>query len=302
MLAILVTTKKAYDKKKLLDELVPEFKEKKHKDKTLLVQEGVAVHLVHETTFLMGATEAVELVLDQAGKKGDHPLAPAVAAAAGKHHLAGGLRPAALLASIGSIPMEVEPFKPLLEATAAYGTIDFGKEVKVSGRLLCAGESEAKDAVTAGKGLVALAKLGLPQFEKELDKLPKGKVDMVKKILKEVADMLKTATIEPEGKDVAVGLNLKSDVATITNGALEALFVARGEANRVSSVNSLKQLVLAMHSYNSTYNSFPPAAITNKDGKPLLSCAWPSCPTSSRTTSTSSFDSMNRGIASTTRS
>jgi len=269
--AILVTTTKPYDRKKLLDELVPESKEKKHKDRTLHVLEGAAVYLVNGTTFLMGATATVEDVLENAGKSTDHPLAPALALAAGKHHVAGGMRPAALLASVGPIPMEVEPFKPLLEATAAYGTIDFGKEVKLSARLVCAGEAEAKDAVTAGKGLVALSKLGLPQVEKELDKLPKGKADTFKKVFKEVAAALKTLPIEAKGNDVMVDVTLKADVAMLSMGALEGLRVAGRAASQVSSANNLKQMALAMHNYHSTYNAFPPAAIGDKDGKPLLS-------------------------------
>ena len=271
VLGILVTTTKPYDKKKVLDELVPECKEKKHKGKTIHVLQEGAVYLAHESTFLMGTTETVEEILDRAGQRGDNPLAPALAAAAGKHCVAGGLRPAALLASIPNIPMEIEPFKPLLEAPAAYGTIDFGKEMKLSARLICAGESEAKDAETAAKGLLGLAKLGLPQVEKELDKLPKGKVDTFKKLFKEVGEALKTLPIEAKGKDVTVALTLKADVSSLTTGALEGILLRKAEVGRITSVNSLKQMALAMHNYLSTYNAFPAAAISDKDGKPLLS-------------------------------
>jgi hypothetical protein len=37
------------------------------------------------------------------------------------------------------------------------------------------------------------------------------------------------------------------------------------------SVNNLKQLGLAMHSFHDSYNQFPPVAVYSKDGKPLLS-------------------------------
>jgi Protein of unknown function (DUF1559) len=45
----------------------------------------------------------------------------------------------------------------------------------------------------------------------------------------------------------------------------------RLNAQRTQSMNNLKQLVLAMHNYHSTYQSFPAHATKNKEGKALLS-------------------------------
>jgi len=42
-------------------------------------------------------------------------------------------------------------------------------------------------------------------------------------------------------------------------------------AQRTRSVNNLKMIGLAMHSYHDKFGSFPTAAIHDKDGKPLLS-------------------------------
>ncbi len=45
----------------------------------------------------------------------------------------------------------------------------------------------------------------------------------------------------------------------------------REEALTSQSKNSLKQLALAMHNYHDVYKQFPPAAIRDKEGNPLLS-------------------------------
>jgi hypothetical protein len=52
---------------------------------------------------------------------------------------------------------------------------------------------------------------------------------------------------------------------------LPAVQSAREAARRAMCVNNLKQIGLAMHNYQQTYGSFPPAATYDEAGKPLLS-------------------------------
>jgi prepilin-type processing-associated H-X9-DG protein len=52
---------------------------------------------------------------------------------------------------------------------------------------------------------------------------------------------------------------------------LPAMQASRSAARRAQSVNNLKQIGLALHNHHSTNERFPPQAITDKDGKPLLS-------------------------------
>jgi hypothetical protein len=52
---------------------------------------------------------------------------------------------------------------------------------------------------------------------------------------------------------------------------LPAFRSADGAARRAQCVNNLKQIALAMHNYHDINGHLPPAAITDRDGKPLLS-------------------------------
>jgi prepilin-type processing-associated H-X9-DG protein len=63
----------------------------------------------------------------------------------------------------------------------------------------------------------------------------------------------------PAGAGVAIGL------------LLPAVQAAREAARRTQCMNNFRQIGLAMHNYESANGAFPPAAITDKAGKPLLS-------------------------------
>lgn len=52
---------------------------------------------------------------------------------------------------------------------------------------------------------------------------------------------------------------------------LPAVQAAREAARRMQSQNNIKQIVLGMQNYHDTYNSFPPAVVSDENGQPLYS-------------------------------
>ena len=70
---------------------------------------------------------------------------------------------------------------------------------------------------------------------------------------------------------------------------------------RAQCVNNLKQIALAMHNHLAANNAFPKPAITDKDGKPLLSWRVAILPYIEQASSTTSSSWTRRGIARTTR-
>jgi len=72
---------------------------------------------------------------------------------------------------------------------------------------------------------------------------------------------LRSQAVAQEGAQVPADVNLTPP----------AVDHARFKAKHGQSVNHLRQIMLALHSYAAANNHFPPAAIYGKDGQPLLS-------------------------------
>jgi hypothetical protein len=91
-------------------------------------------------------------------------------------------------------------------------------------------------------------------------------------------DYLRTMPLERNGGAISTKIDLPSwsnqyfgTMMLAAGVALPAVQKVRTAAATMQSQNNMKQLALAMYNYESAYGNFPPAAICDKNGKPLLS-------------------------------
>jgi len=94
----------------------------------------------------------------------------------------------------------------------------------------------------------------------------------VQKMIPTAKDL--AALVQPvvEGKQVSIVLSSDAKtVEAVMKPLADAIAAARKNAQRVQSMNNMKQLGLAMHNYYDVHKRFPPAASYDASGKPLLS-------------------------------
>jgi prepilin-type processing-associated H-X9-DG protein len=105
----------------------------------------------------------------------------------------------------------------------------------------------------------------------DLDKLPRAE---------ELIPLLFPATTALRVDGQGASLIAREPIPGLTSPALGGLVIAmlvparqaaREAARRAQCVNNFKQIALACHNYHSAINALPMPAITDKDGKPLLS-------------------------------
>ena len=73
------------------------------------------------------------------------------------------------------------------------------------------------------------------------------------------------------GREAFPSLNSVSATPVLVALLLPAVQSARSAARRAQSTNNIKQIMLAYHNFHAANNTFPPASISDGEGKPLLS-------------------------------
>jgi hypothetical protein len=168
-----------------------------------------------------------------------------------------------------AVPPELQPFLPLLKSKSSMLVGNLKEtQLKLDFKFVSADEAAAKESEDSAKLLVNLAKIGLAAVLNDKDVMKElGAAMPLLKELERGVDNIKVAR-DGARLNASIELTLNMPVGQI---AAETIAKARQQAKVAEAQNNLKQIGLAMHNYNSTYDGFPAAAICDKKGKPLLS-------------------------------
>jgi prepilin-type processing-associated H-X9-DG protein len=160
---------------------------------------------------------------------------------------------------------DAQMFLPLLDAESFTAVADLGTSLRLEVTARYPGKGGALKAEQAAKTLLTLARGALAI---ELQRLPKERA-ADRKMLEVLSAAVGAARLERA--DAALRLGGEFDAAALAVAAADAATKAGTASARVQSQNNLKQIAIAMHNYHDSIGSFPPAAVCDRQGKPLLS-------------------------------
>lgn len=202
------------------------------------------------------------------------PLASTIReAATGKHTLVVGVNPAELPAELRNQDQpDLQGFRPIWNADAISLVLDLGKEWAMDLRVQAATPAKAVEAEKALGLFTRLLQryLALAPKELEIDPAKEPASKDLSALLNALQTGVKEAKFTTDGTEARVRIALPGDLHYVSAIAM-ARAKALGGAIRSVSLNNLKQIALAMLNYQDAYNAFPPAAVVNKAGKPMLS-------------------------------
>lgn len=297
---VIVRTNKPYNRLKLMEAL--EAREKIYNRNKYYFYEELwsGLVLVDELTFVIGTEDAVIQLLDMRKRgKADGPLQAALLEAAGKHHATIGLNPQAIAKETPFQGLPA-PFSTLLDAHCGTLTLSMDKAFHAQLRLDYQQEDKAKDGEKALKQALDMARQGLTEpigmLEKQMNKNP-GKVELAKVpqnfgcllglgVLREVDTLLKEAVITRKGNTVTLPFTYQriqsanmyvlmlagvSMVGVSSEATFRQVGAVIGQAGLDPQETHMKKIAEALEKYHADKGTYPPAAIYDKDGRPVLS-------------------------------
>jgi hypothetical protein len=168
------------------------------------------------------------------------------------------------------LPLEFHPFLPLLKAETATATLDVADTTRLNVQLQFDAADAARKAAPRAQALIALGCKLLPVLRRELARDAGEDSPHMARLLDQAEAAMKDAVVHTRGDRVEVEFEVKTE--TVLVPALIAMNTRiRGLGDRTQSLNNLRQMALAFHNYMAAYGHFPPAAICDAAGKPLLS-------------------------------
>ncbi|HLW67317.1 MAG TPA: DUF1559 domain-containing protein [Gemmataceae bacterium] len=289
----IITTTKAFDAKEMIKSGLPKAVEatagnlKYYHDE----ESRIAIHIINDKTFAVSMREEMDEFLSQQGK-GHGPFEGALKDAGSRAPVVLALNSSLL--PPGAAAELPPPVQPLARAKLVELKADFGKDLKIDARLTFADEDEAKLGEKSAKKGLGMAHEALTGLKKQMEKvvlsdkpnksalteLPEAAVSLLAiGFINMAEDILKEVPLKRQGEVVSASVTLPPLVysSLVSNAAvgagllIPAVSKVQLASGRAQSANNLKQMALAMHNYHDVYQSFPQAAICDKNGKPLLS-------------------------------
>lgn len=197
------------------------------------------------------------------------------AAARGKHTLVAAAAPALLPEEFqrDDLPDPLRPFQPLLRAKTLYATLDLQQSLQIQVHVNTKREAQAVDAEKALAALVELLtemiRRELPDLEKSAEKDANFKGLL--KLAQTALQVAKDAKYSVNGSRASLTATFPLEGLPLASAYQAAMQNIERTGDIQLSANKLKQIALAMHNYADDNNTFPPAAVCDKRGKPLLS-------------------------------
>jgi hypothetical protein len=270
---LIFRTRKPYKAKLVAQSFVGGGTKQTYKGLTMYVGErDRTVLMVDDKTFVYSLLDGVKSTFEKSTDKAEGLLPALRAAATGKHVAVAGVNPKAILADRlgGTFPPALKPYEPLFRAKGGLLTVDLGEKLRGDLRVTFATPEEARAAEKAGQAAVKMGQGFLGGFIKQLAR-EKDTAALVK-LLRHAEAGLKGSPLKLSKAELTASLEVKVAGAALDEAALQLVKRMRLAAARAQSFNNLKQLGVAMHSYaDMNGGRFPPAAVFDKDGKPLLS-------------------------------
>jgi prepilin-type processing-associated H-X9-DG protein len=282
-------TSRAFDVDRFVKTTLPNAEEARAGDTTFYIDRkaGIGVRANDDRTIWFGPdVPAVQAQLEKA--KSDGALAAVIGKASSATPIVAGVN----LALLPPIPREriPPPFGALLEAKTAIMTVAWERDARINMSLDFADAAKAEGGQRAIRAALTVARQGMAQARGQFEMMLKGENKANPGDISELPEALgglfglAMLTMDDEAlKDLK--LDRKGSVVRgslvvpggpMIGGMMAALLPPavqriREAANRLSDTNNLRQIALALLNYHDAHGRFPPAAITDKEGKPLLS-------------------------------
>ena len=170
------------------------------------------------------------------------------------------------------LPVVFRSYGPLFHSQTITATLDLNKTLDLDVRVTSTTPAQTVDCEKALSVLLALIQKTIGEaidvIEKDSAK-NMGLKDLLS-VMKAAASSAKGAKYSVRGNEVQLTASLPTDLpyGSIFLAAKERFM---GSAPNGRSANNLKQIALALHNYHDVYGRFPPAAVCDKKGNPILS-------------------------------